>query len=186
MADQNLITVVLYMVRQEILIWECWNLFRIMHYVLEHSKLLGIQFMHRSKWTAFIPLMKKIISAVCSCFMNPTVECVFNLKSKRLFARKPTQIAPLGIRIAENLSSIGFSNKNRTLRTVPYVPPWLLRRPWFNYDMYAFDKNSVSTDVLQNLFVETKNGFGKHVEIYTDSLKTGEAVACAVICGKID
>jgi len=52
--------------------------------------------------------------------------------------------------------------------------------------MYAFDKNSVSADVLQNLFVETKNGFGKHVEIYTDSLKTGEAVACAVICGKID
>jgi len=45
--------------------------------------------------------------------MNPTVECVFNLKSKQLFARKPTQIAPLGIRIAENLSSIGFSHKKQ-------------------------------------------------------------------------
>ena len=31
---------------------------------------------------------------ISSCFMNPTVECVFNLKSTRLFARKLTQIAP--------------------------------------------------------------------------------------------
>jgi len=49
--------------------------------------------------------------------------------------------------------------------------------------MYAFDKNSVSEEVLQNHFAETENGFGKHVEIYTDGSKTGEAVACAVICG---
>jgi len=34
--------------------------------------------------------------------MNLTVKCVFKLTSKRLFAQKPTQIAPLGIRIAEN------------------------------------------------------------------------------------
>jgi len=34
--------------------------------------------------------------------------------------------------------------------------------------MHAFDKNSVSAEVLQNHFAETKNGFGKHVEIYTD------------------
>ena len=120
---------------------------------------------------------------ISSCFMNPTVECVFNLKSKRLFAQKPTQIAPLGIRIAENLSSIGFSHKNSTLCTVPSVPPWLLRHPCFSYDMYAFDKNSVSAQVLQNHFAETKNCFGKHVEIYTDGSKTGESVACAVICG---
>jgi len=58
-----------------------------------------------------------------------------------------------------------------------------LHRPRFNYYMYAFDKNSVSAEVLQNHFAETKNGFGKHVEIYTDGSKTGEAVACAVICG---
>ena len=38
---------------------------------------------------------------ISSYSMNPTVECVFNLKSKRLFARKMTQIAPLGIRIAD-------------------------------------------------------------------------------------
>jgi len=111
--------------------------------------------------------------------MNPTVKCVFNLKSKRLFAWKPTQIAPLGIRIAENLSSIGFSHKNSTLCTVPSVPPWLLRRPCFNYDMYAFDKNSVSAEVLQNHFAEPRT-----VLAYTDGSKTGEAIACAVICGK--
>jgi len=69
------------------------------------------------------------------------------------------------------------------LRTVPSVLPWLLGRPYFNHDMYAFDKNSVSAEVLQNHFAETKNSFGKHVEIYTDSSKTGEARACAVICG---
>jgi len=48
---------------------------------------------------------------ISSCSMNPTVKCVFKLTSKRLFARKPIQIAPLGIRIAENLSSIGLANK---------------------------------------------------------------------------
>ena len=116
--------------------------------------------------------------------MNPTVKCVFKLKSKRLFAQKPTQIALLGIRIAENLSSIGFSHKNSTLCTVPSVPSWLLCRPCFNCDMYAFDKNSVSAEVLlENHFAETKNCFGKNVEIYTDGLKIGESVACAVICG---
>jgi len=82
-------------------------------------------------------------------------------------------IAPLGIRISENLSSIGFSHKNSTFCTVPSVPPWLLRRPCFNYDMYAFDKNSVSAEVLRNHFAVTKNGFGKHVEIDTDGSKTG-------------
>jgi len=56
-------------------------------------------------------------------------ECVFNLKSKRLFASKPTQIAPLGIRVAEHLRTIGFSHKNSTVNSVPSVPPWLLRRP---------------------------------------------------------
>jgi len=120
---------------------------------------------------------------ISSCSINPIVECVLNLKSKRLFARKPTQTALLEIRIAENLRSNGFSHKNNTLHTDPYVPPWLLRCPCFNYDMYAFHKNSVSAEVLQNHFAETKNGFGKHVEIYTDGSKTGEAVACAVICG---
>jgi len=69
------------------------------------------------------------------------------------------------------------------LCTVPSVPPWLLHRSYFNYDMYAFDKNSVSAEVLQNHFAETKNCFGKHVEIYTDGSKIGESVACAVICG---
>jgi len=49
--------------------------------------------------------------------------------------------------------------------------------------MYAFDKNNVSAAVLQSHFAETKNCFGKHVEIYTDGLKIGESVACAVICG---
>jgi len=49
--------------------------------------------------------------------------------------------------------------------------------------MYAFDKNSVSAEVLQNHFAETKNCFGKHVEIYTDGSKIDESVACAVICG---
>jgi len=55
--------------------------------------------------------------------------------------------------------------------------------PFFNYDMYAFEKNSVNAEVLQNNVAETENGFGKHVEICTDGSKTGEAVACAVICG---
>jgi len=49
--------------------------------------------------------------------------------------------------------------------------------------LYAFDKNSVSAEVLQNHFAETKNCFGKHVEIYTDGSKIGKSVACAVICG---
>ena len=49
--------------------------------------------------------------------------------------------------------------------------------------MYAFNKNSVSAEVLQNHFADTKNCFGKHREIYTISSRTGEAVACAVICG---
>jgi len=56
------------------------------------------------------------------------------------------------------------ADKNSTLCTVPSISPWLLRRPCFN-DMYAFDKNSVNAEVLQNHFVETNNGFGKHVEI---------------------
>ena len=51
--------------------------------------------------------------------------------------------------------------------------------------MYAFDKNSVSAEVLQNHFAETKNCFGKHVEIYTDGSKIGESVACAVIGGNL-
>jgi len=33
------------------------------------------------------------------------------------------------------------------------------------------------------IFAETNNCFGKHVEIYTDGSKTGESVACAMICG---
>jgi len=120
---------------------------------------------------------------ISSCSMNPTVKCVFKSKSKWLFARNPTQIAPLGIRIDENLNSIGFGHKNSTLCTVWSILPWLSRHPCFNYDMYAFDKNSVSAEVLQNHFAETKNCFGEHVEIYTDGSKTGESVACAVICG---
>jgi len=49
--------------------------------------------------------------------------------------------------------------------------------------MYALDKVSVSAEVQQNHFAHTKNGFGKHVERYIDGSKTGESVACSVICG---
>ena len=89
-------------------------------------------------WRKRLFLQYAVKISICS--MNPTVECVFNLKSKRLFAQKPTEIAPLGIWIAENLSSIGFNHKNSTLRTVPSVPSWLLHRPCFNYDMYRLTK----------------------------------------------
>ena len=64
---------------------------------------------------------------------------------------------------------------------MPSVPPWLLRRPRFNFSMYDFEKNSTSPEVLQSRFAETRANFGKHVEFYTDGSKTGESAACAVI-----
>ena len=63
---------------------------------------------------------------------------------------------------------------------MPSVPPWLLRRPRFNFSLYDFEKNSTCLEVLQSGFAEMRANFGEHVEFYT---KTGESAACAVIWG---
>ena len=109
-----------------------------------------------------------------------TVECVFNLKSKRLFASKPTQIPPLGIRVAEDLRTIGFSHKKKQYSELCAVCASVAL---FNFSLYDFEKNSTSPEVLQSRFAEMRANFGKHVEFYTDGSKTGESAACAVIWG---
>ena len=115
--------------------------------------------------------------------MNPAVECVFNLKSQRLFARNPHRLLHSEYELMRTWVALVLA-----IKTARFAQFHL-----FLYGCYvalvlimtrnAFNKNSVSADVLQNHFAETKNGFGKHVEIYTNGSKTGEAVACAVICG---
>ena len=77
----------------------------------------------------------------------------------------------------------------RTVFTSPAVLPYICPHYHGNYRGYRvvtavpITVSLSSAGVLQNHFAETKNGFGKHLEIYTDGSKTGEAIACAVISG---
>jgi len=45
------------------------------------------------------------------------------------------------------------------------MPPWLLRRPRFNFSLYGFEKNSTSPEVLHGWFAETRANFGKHLAV---------------------
>ena len=127
-------------------------------------------------------LSAQYILKLSSCKFNPTYECVFSLKSKRQFLRKPTQIAPLGMRMADDLSRIGFNFKNTLLHTVPCVPPWLLCRPQINLELVNHDKANTSPEVLKTLFYSVKSTFNDYIEIYTDGSKIGETVGCAAVC----
>ena len=128
-------------------------------------------------------LSSQYILRLGGCRTNPTYDCVFNLKSKRQFLNKPTQIAPLGMRMAKDLHKIGFKTKNCILHTTSSVAPWLLCRPRINLDLHIFNKNNLPPEALRSLFAFIKCDLGDHVEIYTDGSKVGEAVGCAAVCG---
>ena len=127
-------------------------------------------------------LSSQYIFRLSGCKTNPAYGCVFNLKSKRQFLNKPTQTAPLGMRMADDLRKIGFRYRNCLTCTTSSTAPWLLRRPRINFDLLAFDKNNCCPEILRSLFAFIRCDLGEHIEIYTDGSKAEEVVGCAAAC----
>ena len=81
---------------------------------------------------------KKLSLQYCpklSCnYNNPAYTAVFNSKFHSVFERKPTQLAPIAIRVSGDLQMVGFKKSDVTTSSIPATPPWLLARPVVHRD----------------------------------------------------
>jgi len=116
---------------------------------------------------------------------NRTHNTVFNCKFKDLFEWKPNQIPPLSIRVQPDLWAVGFVKRNALLYSIPATPPWLLKRPHINYNLYYSSKDNTSPEIYRNKFFEFCDHDKDFCQLYTDGSNMGNEVAAAVVHGNV-
>ena len=101
---------------------------------------------------------RKLASEYClrvsSTVNNPARSCIFSKQFTKIFDKHPNQIRPLSFRVSNDLSHIGFRQKDILLSSVPSVPPWLLSPPFVDFSLCEFSKLDTNADTFQSKFLE--------------------------------
>ena len=105
---------------------------------------------------------------------NPTHQVVFEPLYKDEFIEKEQFIPSFSLRCEADINCIDVDLEDVTISEVAL---WTSKSPTYNYFL-ASDKNA-STDpmIFKNKFLEVKEQYYTHEEIYTDGSKDGEKVA---------
>jgi ribonuclease HI len=115
---------------------------------------------------------------------NPTYQCVFEPCFELLFEARPSVIPPIGIRIKQHLLDIDINFNCIAKFVFSPVPPWLLNRPKFIFDVHNIgSKSEIPPEVFKSKVNEILVNFDGYQKIYTDGSKAGKAVAAAAISG---
>jgi len=111
---------------------------------------------------------------------NPAYNAVFNSEFKTQFDNKPIQTWPMGLRVSDDLQSVGFKKRNVFPTAVSTIAPWLLKCPAINLSLCSYDKTTTSPELFKHKFFELWSELSNHLEIYTDVSKDGLRTAAAV------
>ena len=112
---------------------------------------------------------------------NPTYKAVFEPLYKDEFIQKDRIIPPFSLRCEADMNCIDIDLEDVANHKISEVPLWTCKSPTYNYYL-ATDKKAITDPMIfKNKFLEIKEKYYTHEEIYTDGSKDGKKVASAAI-----
>ena len=114
---------------------------------------------------------------------NPTDKVVFEPSYKDEFIEKEKVISPVSLRCEADFICIGCDLEDVADHNVSEVPLWTSKSPTYNYYLASYKKATTNPIIFESKFLEVKEEFYIHEEIYTDGSKDGKKVASAAILG---
>ena len=112
---------------------------------------------------------------------NPTHKAVFEPLYKDEFTQKDRIIPPFSLRCEADMNCIDIDLEDVANHKISEVPFWTCKSPTYNYYLVSDKKATTDPLIFKNKFLEVKEQYYTHEEIYTDGSKDGEKVASAAI-----
>ena len=112
---------------------------------------------------------------------NPTYKAVFEPLYKDEFIQKDRIIPPFSLRCEADMNCIDIDLEDVANHKISEVPLWTCKSPTYNYYLASDKKATTDPMIFKNKFLEIKEKYYTHEEIYTDGSKDGKKVASAAI-----
>ena len=112
---------------------------------------------------------------------NPTHKAVFEPLYKDEFIQKDRIILPFSLHCEADMSCIDIDVEDVANHNISEVPLWTCKSPTYNYYLASDKKATTDPMIFKNKFLEIKEKYYIHEEIYTDGSKDGETVTSAAI-----
>ena len=112
---------------------------------------------------------------------NPTHKVVFEPLYKDEFLNKEKVIPPFSLRCEADISCVDCDLEDVANYKISEVPLWTSKSPTYLYNLSSDKKAITDPVVFKTKFLEVKEQYYTHEEIYTDGSKDGEKVASAAI-----
>ena len=105
---------------------------------------------------------------------NPTHQVVFEPLYKDEFIEKEKVIPPFSLRCEADINCIDIDLEDVANFKISEVPLWASKSPTYNYFLASDKKATTDPMIFKNKFLEVKEQYYTHQEIYTDGSKDGE------------
>ena len=116
-----------------------------------------------------------------SNYNNPTYKVVFEPLYKDEFLKREKVIPPFSLRCEADINCLDCDLEDVANYKISEVPLWTSKSPTYLYNL-ASDKKAITDPIVfKTKFLEVKEQYYTHEDIYTDGSKDGEKVASAVI-----
>ena len=112
---------------------------------------------------------------------NPTHKVVFEPLYKDEFIKKEKVIPPFSLRCEADMNCLEVDLDDVAHCKISDVPLWTSKCPTYNYYLAAEKKATTDPIIFKNKFLEVKEKYYTHEEIYTDGSKDGSKVASAAV-----
>ena len=112
---------------------------------------------------------------------NPTYKVVFQPLYKDEFLKREKAILPFSLRCEADINCLDCDLEDEANYKISEVPLWTSKSPIYLYNL-ASDKKAITDPIVfKTKFLEVKEQYYTHEDIYTDGSKDGEKVASAAI-----
>ena len=112
---------------------------------------------------------------------NPTHKVVFEPLNKDGFLKREKVIPPFSLLCEADINCLECDLEDVANCRIPEVPSWTSPNPTYLYNL-ASDKKAITDPIVfKTKFLEVKEQYYTHEDIYTDGSKDGEKVASATI-----
>ena len=112
---------------------------------------------------------------------NPTHKVVFEPLYKDEFIEKEKVIPPFSLRCEADMNCLEIDLEDVAHYKISDVPSWTSKCPTYNYYLASEKKATTDPIIFKNKFLEVKEKYYTHEEIYTDGSKDGSKVASAAV-----
>ena len=112
---------------------------------------------------------------------NPTHKVVFEPLYKDEFLKREKVIPPFSLRFEADINCLDCDLEDVVNHKISGVSIWTFKSPTYLYNLASDKKATTDPMIFKTKFLEIKEQYYTHKEIYTDGSKDGEKVASAAI-----